>query len=110
MTHATDILKDTAHRYYPLPKKHWLLYQEWHQVLLLHWSVEAELLNKLIPEGLKLDLFNGRAYLSIVGFNVENFRSFFMKIPFIGHFKEINLRTYVTCNGIKGVYFFAVCR
>jgi len=111
MENPDEILTHVSNRYYPLPPKPWLLYQEWHQVLLLHWKIDPKLLLRLIPEHLQLDTFDGSAYISIIAFNVENFRSSAGKLPFISSFQEINVRTYVTCNGIKGIYFFfALCR
>jgi len=108
MENPDEILTHVSNRYYPLPPKPWLLYQEWHQVLLLHWKIDPKLLLRLIPEHLQLDTFDGSAYISIIAFNVENFRSSAGKLPFISSFQEINVRTYVTCNGIKGIYFFSL--
>jgi len=107
-TEVKNILKQTEHRQYPLPKKPWLLYQEWHNVLLLHWSVDPDLLQNLIPKPLKLDVINDTAYISVIGFNIKNFRTAMIPLPFLSSFGEINVRTYVTYKGVKGIYFFSL--
>lgn len=108
MKKVTKLLQDTSNRYYKLPNKKWLFYQCWENTLLMHWAVAPNLLIKLLPNNIELDVNNHKAYISIVLFDVTEFRSFFMnmKMPFVSDFKEINVRTYVTVNGVKGVYFF----
>jgi len=105
---AQNIIDYTANRQYPLPDKSWLLYQEWHNVLLFHWKVAAHLIKRFVPDGLELDLTDGSAYLSIVAFRVKNFTTSLGPVPFVRSFGEVNVRTYVTVNGIKGVYFFSL--
>ncbi len=107
-TIAKIILNQTENRQYPLPRKPWVLYQEWHEVLLFHWPVDPELVKELLPDYLELDTIKGKAYLSIVGFTVKNFRTALVPLPFISSFGEINIRTYVTHQGIKGIYFFSL--
>jgi uncharacterized protein len=59
--------------------------------------------------GCQLDLYEGSAYVSLVGFMFKNTRLFQIPIPWLGTFEEINLRFYVTReeNGIqkRGVVF-----
>ena len=62
----------------------------------------------MIPNSLLLDTVNDTAYISVIGFSFKNFRTEKTPIPFISSFNEINLRTYVTHNGIRGVYFFSL--
>lgn len=107
-TQVKEVLNHTDHRQYALPEKQWLLYQEWHNVLLLHWSVDPDLIRGLIPEPLQLDLINETAYISIIGFTVKNFQTALTPLPFVSSFDEVNVRTYVTYNGIKGIYFFSL--
>lgn len=110
MEKVTKLLQDTSNRYYKLPNKKWLFYQCWENTLLMHWAVAPDLLIKLLPNNIALDVYNHKAYMSIVLFDVTEFRSFFMnmKMPFVSDFKEINVRTYVTVNGVKGVCFFSL--
>ena len=110
MSHtANKILSQTSNRQYPLPQGKWLLYQEWHNVLMLHWKVPVPDLKALLPAGLEPDTYNGEAWVSWISFTVKNtrIRNFF-PVPFFSNFEEVNLRTYVTHNGRPGIFMFAV--
>jgi len=105
---AHNILNYTLNRQYPLPDKSWFLYQEWHNVLLFHWKVAAHLIRRYVPDELELDLVEGSAFISIVAFKVKNFTTSLGPVPFTRSFGEVNVRTYVSVNGIRGVYFFSL--
>lgn len=72
-----------------------LLSARWTELLLLNFRVPAELLAKFAPPGTEPDLFDGQAYLSIVGFRFSSTRLFGLAIPGHTRFTEINLRYYV---------------
>lgn len=104
-----SILSFTNHRQYPVPQRPWQHYQEWHGNLMLHWEADADKLIQLIPDGLTLDVFEGKAYVSLIAFTVENMRPrFFFPIPYLSDFHEVNLRTYVIRNGKPGIYFLKI--
>ncbi|MBK3494762.1 DUF2071 domain-containing protein [Viridibacillus sp. YIM B01967] len=92
-----------------MTKRPWIMTQEWHDVFFLHWSVSAEDIRKHIPSELELDLFNNRAWISLVFFQVKRNRPRFMP-PLLGSgsFLELNVRTYVTHKGKAGVHFFSL--
>ncbi|MBC7397776.1 MAG: DUF2071 domain-containing protein [Bdellovibrionales bacterium] len=81
--------------------------QEWNHVLFLHWQIDPALLQPHLP--FELDLFEGKAVISIVPFQMNRIR-FFMTptIPFFSSLWELNLRTYVRVNSVPGVYFFTL--
>ncbi len=109
MSTVTQILKQTEHRPWDLPSTPWLYYQEWNEVLFMHWEIEPEFLFEHLPENIELDLFNQKAWISLVPFTMEKIRpSFLPSFPPISNFHEINLRTYVTKNGKRGVYFINI--
>lgn len=98
-----------VHRTFPYPAEPWVLYQEWHDVIFLHYKMEKELIEPIIPPELKIDLFEGFAWISIVVFTVRNFRPRLLPtVPPFSNFYEINLRTYVTKDGVPGIYFFSL--
>jgi uncharacterized protein len=67
----------------------------WENIIMANYAVEAEVLKPFLPRGVELDLDNGKAYVSLVGFMFKNTRVFKVPIPYFGSFEEINLRFYV---------------
>ena len=68
---------------------------QWKNLALFNYEVDAEILEKYIPNGTELDIWNGKCYISLVGFMFENVKLLGLKIPFHINFEEINLRFYV---------------
>jgi uncharacterized protein len=87
-----------------------VMYQNWRRLLFLHWEVPAQALQRLLPEGLELDLFEGRAFVGLVPFTMEGVRP--RGLPAVGwlsNFHETNVRTYVQHQGGRpGVWFFSL--
>jgi uncharacterized protein YqjF (DUF2071 family) len=104
-----QILTHTSNRVYPIPKKDWKYYQEWHDTVFFHWKVSPALLKKHIPEGTELDTIDGNAWVSLVAFDVKKMRMRnWPSIPYLNNFHEINVRTYVSKDGIPGIYMFSI--
>jgi uncharacterized protein len=104
---ADMILK--SHRPYPVVSNRWTSLQTWRNLLFAHWEVKASELRQLVPRELELDLFEGKAYIGIVPFEMTNVRPRFMPaLPFISTFPELNVRVYVNHNGKQGVYFLSL--
>lgn len=81
----------------------------WRDLLFAHWIADAALLRRLIPPGLALDLFDGRAYVGAVPFRMEGVTPRGVPaLPGVDAFPEMNLRTYVTAGGKPGVWFFSL--
>ncbi|MGE6515337.1 YqjF family protein [Lysinibacillus sphaericus] len=91
-----------------MSKKPWVITQQWHDVVFLHWPLPSHELQQHIPKELHLDLYDDTAWLGIVLFKVKGNRLRFMP-PFlrISSFLQINVRTYVTYRERKGIYFFS---
>ena len=109
MTDTTRIETTVAHRPWPLPRAPWVLFQSWQDLLFAHWSVAPETLRPLVPGALELDLHEGRAWIGITPFAVEEFRP--RGLPAMGplsSFPELNLRTYVRAAGQAGIHFFSL--
>jgi len=68
---------------------------EWRYLALLNYAVDPSLLAHLVPRGTELDEFEGRTYMSLVGFRFERTRLRGIWIPFHSDFDEVNLRFYV---------------
>ncbi len=67
----------------------------WQNIIMANYEVPIEFLSAYLPKGVALDLYNGKAYVSLVGFLFKNTRLFNVPIPGLGTFEEINLRFYV---------------
>ena len=83
--------------------------QNWGKLLFMHWAIDAELLRPLIPSQLSIDTFDGAAWIGEVPFTMWDIRaSFLPAIPGTSAFHELNVRTYVHCNGVPGVWFLSL--
>ncbi|MFJ8065723.1 YqjF family protein [Psychrobacillus sp. NPDC096426] len=90
-------------------KKTWIITQEWHHVLFLHWPVPPEEVRKYIPAELELDLYEGKAWIGLVFFQVKRNRPRLIPpLPGLRSFLQLNVRTYVTNKGKAGVHFFSL--
>ncbi len=83
-------------------------YQRWRSLLFMHWEVPVATMRSLVPRQLDLDLWDGKAYLGIVPFEMEGIRPWWWPESCSLKFLETNLRTYVVCNGKPGIYFFSL--
>ena len=68
---------------------------EWNNLVMINYEVNSQILEKYVPKGTEIDFFNGKCYVSFIGFLFENVRVLGMKIPFHSDFEEVNLRFYV---------------
>lgn len=88
--------------------------QDWRHLLFAHWSYEPATVEALLPahlrdHGVELDTFEGRAYVGLVPFQMQNLRLRALPpIPTTTNFPEINVRTYVTHRGRPAVWFFSL--
>lgn len=104
-----QILSQTTHRPWDLPKEDWVYYQEWNRLLFLHFEVPYEALRALVPDELELDDFDGKYYVSVVPFTMEKIRPRCLpSVGFISNFDELNVRTYVKAKSKAGVYFLNI--
>jgi uncharacterized protein len=69
---------------------------EWRHLLLVNYAAPAELLARHLPNGVELDLYEGQALVSLVGFRFLRTRLLGrIPVPFHTDFDELNLRFYV---------------
>lgn len=76
----------------------------WQDVGFMHWPVAPETVEATLPDGLAVDTYDGRAWLSMVPFQMADIRP--RGSPIGRSFGELNLRTYVVADGTPGVYFY----
>ena len=103
---SQSVLRDVAHRPWPLPRRPWLMRQTWNDLLFAHWPVEPALLRPLVPGSFELDTFDGAAWVGVVPFWMSGVA--LRGLPALPAFPELNVRTYVTAEGRAGVFFFSL--
>ena len=106
---ARAIMKERAHRPWPLPRSPWVMTQAWNELLFAHWPLAPETLRPLLPATLALDTYEDEAWLGVVPFHMTNTRPRLTPpVPGLSAFPELNVRTYVTHGGKPGVWFFSL--
>ena len=82
-------------------------YQDWHDLLFLHWRVPASTLRARVHPRLAIDERDGSAWVSMTPFTLRNGRV--RGLPPLPDFHELNFRTYVTHprHG-PGIWFFSL--
>lgn len=87
-----------------------VMHQSWNELLFLHWEIDPVDIQSTLPEGLRVDTFDGRGYLGIVPFYMNRVRPpFFPAVPGLSNFLEMNVRTYVHDEyGRPGVWFYSL--
>jgi uncharacterized protein YqjF (DUF2071 family) len=78
---------------------------KWNNLINITYAVDPKVLLPYLPEGLSLDIIDGKAFVSFVAFEFNDVCVKGFKIPFHKNFPEINLRFYVNKNGKRGVVF-----
>jgi uncharacterized protein YqjF (DUF2071 family) len=77
-------------------RKRIFLTAEWQNLVMLNYEVKPSLLERQVPAGTELDSFEGKTYLSLVGFWFKEARLWGkISVPFHSEFEEVNLRFYV---------------
>jgi uncharacterized protein YqjF (DUF2071 family) len=64
--------------------------------------VDPAMLTPFVPAKIELDFFNGKCFVSLVGFMFQDTRLKGLRIPLHENFEEINLRFYVRHKGDNG--------
>lgn len=68
---------------------------QWKNLIMANYEVNPEILLPHLPYKTELDTWNGKNYVSLVGFMFLETKVLGIKIPFHVNFEEVNLRFYV---------------
>lgn len=106
--HRPDLTQRLAARMRPAGNP--VMYQQWRDLLFLHWEYPAAVIQATLPQGLFVDTHDGRAHLGVVPFFMQGIRPRFLPaVRGISDFMELNLRTYVHDRaGVPGVWFYSL--
>jgi uncharacterized protein YqjF (DUF2071 family) len=80
----------------------------WRHLLFENWRVEPSVMDAHLPDGLRPDTYDGSAWLSVVPFTNVAVRPKGLPASLGVRLPELNLRTYVTQDGVPSVYFFSL--
>lgn len=79
-------------------------------MLFLHWSVDPAAIQQTLPAQLRVQSFQGRAWIGVVAFRMRKVRpTWSPALPHLSFFLETNVRTYVTHPQVgPGVWFYSL--
>lgn len=84
---------------------------EWRKLILANYEIDPSILEPYVPAHTEIDFYEGRTYVSLVGFLFQNTKLKGITIPFHRTFEEVNLRFYVRYkeNGVwkRGTVFIS---
>jgi uncharacterized protein len=86
-----------------------IMLQRWERLTFVHWSFDASAVQCLLPEHLRVETFEGAAWVGLVPFFMRVATPRGHRIGWLSHFCETNVRTYV-CDreGRSGIWFFSL--
>lgn len=65
---------------------------------MVNYAIDSNILQKYLPPNTELDFWEGKCYVSLIGFMFLNTKVKGIKFPFHVNFEEVNLRFYVKRN------------
>lgn len=89
-----------------------VMLQTWRDLVFLHFPVEPQLAQRLLPQGLTIDTYpdvEGRekAWIGLVAFRLANIRPpWGPPLPWLSAFNEVNVRTYAHMEGREPSVWF----
>lgn len=94
----------------PEPLRHVAMLQSWCDLTFLHWRYPVEVVQRQVPRPLRVESFDGSAWVGITPFLLRGLRAKSLpSLPWISQFPETNCRTYVRApDGHSGVWFFSL--
>lgn len=87
-----------------------VMYQQWNLITFIHWRYPPALIQSLLPAGLKVETFDGSAWISLIPFLMQGVRPTGVpRLPWLSEFPETNVRTYVRDQrGRSGIWFLSL--
>jgi uncharacterized protein len=87
-----------------------VMIQHWTCLTFLHWRYPAELIQSHLPAGLRVEPFDGAAWVGLVPFLMDRVRAPRLPpLPWLSRFPETNVRTYVHGpDGRTGIWFLSL--
>ena len=68
---------------------------EWRKLIMANYSIDSSILARFLPANTEIDVWNGKCFVSLVGFLFRDVRVKGIRVPCHVNFPEVNLRFYV---------------
>ena len=87
-----------------------VLHQRWDELAYFHWPVDPADVQRLLPDGVRVDTFDGQAWVGLIPFEMRSVRlGATPAVPYLGNFIEVNVRTYVIDPlGRRAIWFWSL--
>ncbi|HEY2278868.1 MAG TPA: DUF2071 domain-containing protein [Streptosporangiaceae bacterium] len=86
-----------------------IMRQRWEQLTFLHWAFDPDAVQRLLPDGLTAETWDGAAWVGLVPFYMRVATPADRRVPWVSNFCETNVRTYVRDPaGRSGIWFFSL--
>jgi len=86
-----------------------IMRQRWERLSFLHWGFEPAAVQRLLPDGLTAETWDGAAWVGLVPFFMQVASPAGRRAPWVSNFCETNVRTYVRDeSGRGGIWFFSL--
>lgn len=84
--------------------------QHWRHLTFLHWRYPAQVVQARLPPGLRVETFDGAAWVGLIPFLMDRVRPPKLPpLPWLSRFPETNVRTYVRGpDGRTGIWFLSL--
>ena len=95
----------------PIERVHYpAMYQSWNHITFLHWRYDADRVQRLLPDQLAVETFDGSAWVGLTPFLLEDLHPPGLPaVPWLSRSPETNVRTYVKGpDGRPGIWFFSL--
>ncbi len=87
------------------PRQH----HRWTALSFLHWRYPVDEVQTMLPAGLRVDSFDGDAWVGLIPFRLDITLPGVPYVPWVGRFVETNVRTYVrAADGTRGIWFLSL--
>jgi uncharacterized protein YqjF (DUF2071 family) len=110
MTRWIDKLEQSAaYRQWAPPGREWQAAQAERDIVFMHYAVDYDAVRALVPPVLEVERYDGTAWVGIMALCVAKLHSKHLPIPKPWHhFAEVDLVTYVSHAGRRGVFFLSI--
>jgi len=86
-----------------------VMLQRWERLTFLHWPFDPAVVQRLLPDGLRVDAFDGAAWVGLVPFFMRVATPAGRRLPWLSDLCETNVRTYVRDrDGRTGIWFLSL--